>query len=116
MRTGAPTDEEETMHKTIGKIHGQHRSGIPWRRRGCTLAVLGSLAGCGGGDASSLIGAAVVTSSAMQAVPLADAVGQAAGQVMVPATAGAGSGAHAAPAPGHSALHACADGTSCLPR
>lgn len=104
------------MHKTIGQIRGQHRSATPWRRRGCTLAVLGSLAGCGGGDASSLIGAAVVTSSAMQAVPLADATGQAGGLVVVPTAAGAGSGAHAAPAPGHSALDACPAGTSCLPR
>jgi len=72
--------------------------------------MLGSLAGCGGGDASALIGAAVVTSSTTQAVPLADSTGQAAGQTVVPAVAAAG----AAPL-GHSDPHACLAGKSCLP-
>lgn len=46
-----------------------------FKRSGCALALLGALAGCGG-DASTLIGAAVVTSSTTQAVPLADPAGQ----------------------------------------
>lgn len=60
------------MQTTIWQHRRQHPSATLWKRRGCTLAVLGSLAGCGGGDASSLIGAALVTSSATQAVPPAD--------------------------------------------
>lgn len=66
------------MHATIWQHRRQHPAATLWKRRGCTLAVLGSLAGCGGGDASSLIGAALVTSSATQAVPPADPSGQAA--------------------------------------
>lgn len=61
------------MHTTTG----QHRSAALWKRRGCALAVLGSLAGCGGGDASSLLGAAVLTSGTTQAAPLAVSTGQA---------------------------------------
>lgn len=76
------------MHTTIGQQRGQHPSITPWRRRGCTLAVLGGLAGCGGGDASSLIGAAVVTSGTTQAVP-AEATGQAVAPAAAPATAAA---------------------------
>jgi hypothetical protein len=66
------------MQTMIWQHRGQQPSATLWKRSGCTLAVLGSLAGCGGGDASSLIGAALVTSSATQAVPPADPSGQAA--------------------------------------
>jgi len=87
------------MQTTIWQHRGQQPSAMLWKRSGCTLAVLGSLAGCGGGDASSLIGAALVTSSATQAVPPVDPSGRAA-----PATDASGNAPAGAPAAAHTVV------------